>query len=408
MSAKEPLFTRPFLLAGSAHLLHSLAFYLYLSVPGFLAELGASEPQIGAIFGVTAASAILLRPPLGKVMDTRGRRVVALTGGVLSTLVCAAYLTVHALGPWVVVVRIAHGLSEAMLFASLFAIAADLVPASRRIEGIAWFGVTGLMPMALSGPLAELFLASGGYRALFLASVAFSAVALLLTLPIRDVPPPVSETRPRGVLAALAQPDLRPLWLLGVVFAAVLAAPFTYIKTFVMTTHIGSFGHFVSAYGAAATVTRIGFGTLPERAGPKRVLVPALAAQAGGMVLLALATSPGFLVGAGLLAGVGHGFVFPILLGLVVTRARAEERGAALSIFTALFDCGTLIGAPTLGFVIHAAGYPAMFAVAAATVTAGAIAFVAWDRARALRDLGRSPPGAPVRVGRGRFFASFA
>lgn len=383
MTAREPLFTRPFLLAGSAHLLHALAFYLYLSVPGFLVELGATEPQIGAIFGLTAATAIALRPPLGRVMDTRGRRVVALAGGALSTLVCAAYLTVHALGPWIVAIRVVHGVSEAMLFASLFAIAADLVPPSRRIEGIAWFGVTGLLPMSLAGVFADWILQRGSFALLFAVSSALSAIALALTVPIRDVPRAHDAAPSRGIVAAFLQPDLRPLWMLGLVFAAGLSGPFTFLKTFVMTTGIGSVGAFFGAYGAAATVVRALFGKLPERVGPKRVLVPALAAQAVGMIVLASATSTTAVVVAGVFAGLGHGFVFPILLGMVVTRARAEERGAALSIFTALFDGGTLVGAPALGWVVKEAGYPTTFAASAAIVAAGAVAFVAWDRGRA-------------------------
>jgi MFS family permease len=125
---------------------------------------------------------------LGKVMDDRGRRVIVLAGGFLSSLVCASYLTVSTLGPAIVVIRILHGISEAMLFASLFAIAADQVPAARRIEGIAWFGVTGLLPMAMSGVVADWLLAHGSYRTLFTAATCLSIVAFTLSLPIRDVP----------------------------------------------------------------------------------------------------------------------------------------------------------------------------------------------------------------------------
>lgn len=382
MTAREPLASRAFLLAAASHFLHALAFYLYVSVSGFLAGLGASEPEIGAIFAVTAVTAIALRPLLGKIMDDRGRRIVAVTGGAMSTLVCAAYLTVTTLGPWIVAIRVVHGVSEAMLFASLFAIAADQVPASRRIEGIAWFGVTGLMPMAMSGLVADFLLAHGSYRTLFATSVGLSVLGFLASLPIRD-PARAPDAEPsRGVMAALVQHDLRPLWVIGLVFAAALSGPFTFIKTFVLSTGIGSVGAFIGAYGAAAALVRMGFASLPERVGPKRVLLPALAFQLVGTLTLAFATSTTAVVAAGFLCGIGHGFTFPILLGLVVTRAREQERGAALSIFTALFDGGTAIGAPTLGWIVKAHGYTAAFATAAVMVGVGAGAFTAWDRGR--------------------------
>ncbi len=83
-----------------------------------------------------------------------------------------------------------------------------------------------------------------------------------------------------------------------------------------------------------------------------------------------------------MLCGLGHGFVFPILFGMVVGRAREVERGAAMSIFTALFDVGVLIGGPVLGLVIRLAGYPAMYVTAALIVCGGAVGFAVWDRGR--------------------------
>jgi predicted MFS family arabinose efflux permease len=79
---------------------------------------------------------------------------------------------------------------------------------------------------------------------------------------------------------------------------------------------------------------------------------------------------------------IGHCFTFPILLGLVVTRARAAERGAAMSLFTALFDGGVLVGGPTLGALIRFADYPAIFTSAAALVATGAAVLAIWDRDR--------------------------
>src|SRR5688572_24237918 len=127
--AERPrLITASFVLAALSNLLHGLSFNLYLHLPGFLTQLGASEVQIGLIFGVTAATAIAVRPTMGRAMDTRGIRLVIVLGGVLNAAVCALYLTVGVLGPWLVAVRILHGLAEAMLFASLFAFAAEIVP----------------------------------------------------------------------------------------------------------------------------------------------------------------------------------------------------------------------------------------------------------------------------------------
>jgi MFS family permease len=336
--------------------------------------------QIGVIVSVTAATAILCRPPLGHVMDARGRRGVILVGGVLNVVVCALYPTIHDLGAWLYVVRAIHGIAEATLFTALMTHAADLLPERRRTEGIALYGISGLLPMSISGVLGDVILRHGTYADLFHVSVAFALASLVLSWPLRDVRHPSHDLPARGFLAAAAQDNLLPLWFIGVVFATALTAQFTFVKTFVLETGVGSVGLFFSAYAIAAIVLRLAFAWVPERIGPKRALFPALAALALGYVLLAIATTPLAIAIAGTCAGLGHGFTFPILSGLVVSRARAAERGAAMSLFTALFDAGALVGGPLLGGVIRIAGYPAMFATAAALIVMGAVVFALVDR----------------------------
>ncbi len=376
------MLSRQFVLCFTANFLQNLAFTLFLHLSGFLHQLGADEVRIGLIVSVTAATAILWRPPLGKVMDERGRRGVILAGGVLNVVVCALYPTVRDLGLWLYVVRAAHGIAEATLFTALMTHAADLLPARRRTEGIALYGISGLLPMSISGVLGDVILRHGTYGDLFHVAAAFALVSLVVSLPLRDVRHPSHDLPARGFLAAAAQDDLLPLWFIGVVFATALTAQFTFVKTFVLETGIGSVGLFFTAYSIAAVVLRLAFAWVPERIGPKRALVPALAMLALGYVLLALAASPPAIALAGTCAGLGHGFTFPILSGLVVARARPAERGAAMSLFTALFDAGALIGGPLLGAVIQTAGYAAMFMTAAVLVGAGGALFAFLDRGR--------------------------
>ena len=376
---RSSLLSRQFLLCFGANFLQNLAFTLYLHLSGFLHELGADEVRIGVLVSVTAATAILWRPPLGHLMDERGRRGVILAGGTLNVLVCALYPTIRDLGVWLYVVRAAHGVAEATLFTALMTHAADLLPAGRRTEGIGIYGISGLLPMSISGVLGDVILRHGTYVDLFHVSTAFALASLLLSLPLRDVRHPAHELPGRGFLAAVIQPNLLPLWFIGLVFATALTAQFTFVKTFVLETGIGSVGLFFSAYSIAAIVLRLGFAWVPERVGPKRALMPALATLALGYVLLAFATTPLAIAVAGACAGLGHGFTFPILSGLLMARARTAERGATMSIFTALFDAGALVGGPLLGAVIRDAGYPAMFLTTAALVVIGGALFALID-----------------------------
>ena len=92
--AELRLLTRPFALCFVANLLQGLAFNLFLHFPGYLKQLGADELQIGFISALTAVAAIALRPPTGRAMDRRGRRVVILVGGVANVVAVSLYLTI--------------------------------------------------------------------------------------------------------------------------------------------------------------------------------------------------------------------------------------------------------------------------------------------------------------------------
>lgn len=71
----------------------------------------------------------------------------------------------------------------------------------------------------------------------------------------------------------------------------------------------------------------------------------------------------------------GHGYLFPILSGLAIEETDRQTRGSAMSLFTAVFHLGQMLGPPILGVIAEAAGYPAMFLTAMAGV---ATAFFAW------------------------------
>jgi MFS family permease len=379
-AASRALLTRPFALCALANFAQGLAFNLFLHFPGFLHAIGASDVQIGLLFGLTGLTAIGARPPIGRVMDTRGRLPVIHLGNALNVVAMAGYLGVSAIGPLVYAVRIVHGLAEAMLFTALFTYAADCVPSARRTQGLALFGVSGMLPIGLAGLIGDAILARAGYRQIFLTSAVLAVAAAALALPLREARRAAPDEEPaRGFRSVLGQSDLRPLWWIVAIFAIALASVFTFLKRYVDETGLGTVGSFFSAYSGAAIALRLFLGWLPDRIGPKRVLFPALGCLATAFALLAGASGTRDVVIAGVLFGVGHGFAFPILFGIAVTRARDADRGSAMGIYTALFDAGVVIGGPLFGAVVAAAGFPAMFATAGGVVTTGALVFLAWD-----------------------------
>jgi predicted MFS family arabinose efflux permease len=86
---------------------------------------------------------------------------------------------------------------------------------------------------------------------------------------------------------------------------------------------------------------------------------------------------------AGFFCGVGHGYAFPILLGLVSRRTRATERGAAMAIYTTIDEGAVLVAGPALGFLIETMGYAPMFRGVAGLLAGTTVLFLLWDRGQA-------------------------
>ena len=366
-----------------------MAFTMFLHFPGFLKGLGAGEVEIGLIVGLTAVASIAVRPSVGRAMDQRGRRPVILFGNIVNVAVLALYLTVGELGAWLYAVRITHGFAEALLFTALFTYGADQVPATRRTEGIALFGISGILPIALGGVLGDIILARWDFDVFFLVVLGFGILALLLSLPLPESHKPgAGGDQPQRFLASVMQKNLVPLWWVTLVFSLALTAYFTFLKTFVIDTGIGSVGLFFSAYAATAIGLRLFAAWLPDRVGPKRVLYPALGSMVLGFIVLASATGSGGIAVAGVLCGAGHGYAFPIVMGMVVSRAAEADRGSAMAIFTGLFDVGALLGGPAFGAIIRFGSYSSMFLAAGGWMLVGGLIYAYLDRSNPVAPTG--------------------
>ncbi|WP_394843186.1 MFS transporter [Pendulispora brunnea] len=376
-----PLLTRPFALAWVAYFFHALSFQLHLHVPGYLHGRGATEFDIGLSYAVSAASAIAAKPLCGRRIDGAGPRPVLLVGGVLAVTSTCGYLLLQGRGLlWFYPLRMLQTIAIQVLVTSFYAYAAAHLPEPRRIQGMALFGVAGILPIGLAGLLGEALLrVRADYVLLFATSAAFAILACAISSALTDAGP-AGDGPPRHFSAAMLQRELLPLWFASLLCAIIAAIYFTFLKTFVQSSGIGSVAVFFSMYTTMSILIRVLGGRLPERAGPKRVLFVGMVSMATGLLLLGQASSGYGLAAAGIACGVGQGYALPVLLGLVVTRADPRARGSALAIFTSFYDIGTIVAGPLFGFVVRATNYAVMFHTAAAVLLIGMGIFARLDR----------------------------
>lgn len=385
--ATPPLLTRPLLVAALVSAVLNLAGFLFVHLPGFLQQLGAGEAQVGRIMAAQAIGAILAWPIAGRAIDALGARVVTLAGVVLFVVVVALYLSIDALGPTIYLVRALDGVAGALWYTGLLVYASNLVPVQRRTEGLAIFGVAGLLSIGLGAQSGDVILAYATYREVLLVALGFAVFGASLCVSLRDVPPVGKHdvVLPRGLVATALQRDLVPVWFAAFTFFIAFAALFSFMKTFVVTTGTGSVGSFFVAYAAMASALRIFLGWLPDRLGARRTLGVAMTCYAAGLVALSLADTAPRLMAAGFLCGAGHGYIFPVLVSLVVTRARPQERGMAMAFFMMLDWLGLVLAGPAVGYAIERTGYAVAFMAVAMLVVTGMGGFYGLDRRHAPR-----------------------
>jgi predicted MFS family arabinose efflux permease len=363
----------------AAAILQEASFFLLVHFPGYLEGLGATESLIGVLYAAAAVLGLLARPALGRVLDLTHRRTVLLVTGFFNAAVILALATTTVWGPWLWGLFLAQRVLQIALFTTMLTYAADSLPIEHRTQGLALFGLSGLLPIALVGVAGDVLIDAFGFQALFVVSAMASIVSWLLVwrLPIL----PIRGRRPRrGFWASLAQRNLLPLWWVTLFFSIGLETLFTFTRTYVDERQVGSTGVFFGVYGVTAAAMRILGGRHYDRIPQRLFVVSALGSYALSLAILAIAGSVPLLVAAAFFGGMAHGAVFPILISQVVLRARTSERGSAMAIFTSIFDVALLVAAPTVGFLIDGFSYRLAFGCVAIALGLGAVVYSIWDR----------------------------
>ncbi len=383
MSATSPpLYTRLFWTASASHFLLGMGFWMFVVFPLHLANLGASTSRIGLLLALEPAAAVLVRPVLGPMLTRRGRRWTLRGGGLLNLVAVLLYAGADDVGLGMAAVRLLHGIGVGALFTTYFTYAADIAPIDRRTEGLAVFGISGMLPTAFAPMLGEELVIRWGFATMFAVAAAFSVASLATSWNLEE---PLDEAGASGLGVGfwkLARDRSRlGVWATGFVFSLAMSSYVAFLEPWAHARGFERAALFFFCYSLAAVTLRIFGRRLPDRVGPRRLLVPALAVFTAGLVLVARLDSKLVLGFAGLLCGMGHGYLFPILSGLAISGTGRATRGSAMSFFTAVFDLGQMSGPPLFGVIADAAGYSAMFATAAVAVGA---ALASWTLAATL------------------------
>ncbi len=378
------LYTRDFWVACAIHVTGGMSLNMFVLFPLFVKSIGGNEVTIGLLLGIGTAASVAARPVVGALLDRRGRRQVLLWGGALNALSFLPFLGIRFVGTALYVSTIFHEVMWGWLFAAYFTYAADLVPTARRAEGIAIFGVAGMLTSGLGPVLGEQVIARSTYPVFFVVAAAFATASLAVTVLVPRRPPAFhaapSPAEPGETWRLVTQGGLGRVLAASVLLGAGINAAFFFVAPFTRELGLERAAPFFAAYCGTSVVIRILGRRLLDDLGPHRVALPAFLSFAVGLAGLGLLPWPGVLVVSGVACGAGHGALFPVLNALAIARTAPRRQGTVVGLYTAALDLGGVVGIPICGVVAEGWGYPAMFGLMAAANVA-ACALMASDRA---------------------------
>jgi MFS family permease len=331
-----------------------------------LHDLHGSRLLVGAAFAASGLAALLARPYAGRLAQRYGSRTVMVYGCLAAAAIGAGYALPAGL-TGLIAVRVLTGVVEAMIFTAGSVWVVALAPAHRRAETVGYYGLAMWGGWTLGPLIGQLLRTGPGYPAVWLLAAAApaGAAAILLLLPRDRITPGGATARlvPRSVLlpgAALALAAFGYAALTG--FAALHLA----------ARGIGNGAVLLSVFAGAYVTVRLVAGRLPDRLGPRPIVIWCGVAEAAGLLLITVAPAWWVAAAGALIMGGGFTLLYPALALVVLQRTSEHERGPALGAFTSFWDLG-IGGAGLITGALALLGYSWVFATAAVLAVLAAI-----------------------------------
>jgi predicted MFS family arabinose efflux permease len=389
------LVSGPLALVFLAEFCSITSFSLPFSVlPRYAVAAGASSAGAGLVTAMLLLGTVAAELAAPTLMSRFGRRSLLGAGLLLLGLPALALLAGGGLAG-IATVSVVRGFGFGLGTVLTSAIAADLVPADRRGEGLGLYGVAAMAPEVVALP-AGVWL--DGHYGIGLVVVLTAASALIPVAVLRSLPagagslsaarPRAGSGRPDGLLAGLRRGgQLRPFLIFASsTVAAGVVASFLPLASGV-ASNIVVVGLLVQAL--VATITRWWAGRVGDRRGHARLLIPALLVAAAGMITMIWLPSPAAVITGMCLFGAGFGVGQNATFALMIDRMPPAGVGTASALWNLAYDAGYGAGPAVFGLFVGHSGYPLGFALT------GVLMLAAVPAARRERSAAVSPARRP-------------
>jgi MFS family permease len=375
-----PLFTPRFLLMfGYSFTVFTSVFQLLPTAPYRVIDLGGSTAAAGLFLGLLTFSSALFAPLTGPITDRLGHRRVLIGVSLMLSVFPASYALITDYRILLVAV-VPHGLIWSALLTASGAYMTATIPPTRRGEGLGYWGLASIFAVG-TAPVIGFWVYRHGWAALCVEILLLNLLMAFIAwrLPGDEIARAPGMSRALTRLAQSARPagaimlvrrhvEWRVLALsIGMALVSFGYGSLTsFSALFADAIGVAPRSLFLTVMAAAVVVGRLTIGRALDRLGHRRVLIPAFAAPAVGLLVVAFAESRLTLVVGALVFGAGFGLMHPAFTAYVMGHVTAARRGAAFGAILAAFDTGIGSGSSVLGWLIHAHGFRVAFGVASA------------------------------------------
>lgn len=366
---KDTLFTRSYVCIIAANFQLYFGFWMLVPVlPFYLKETYACPTAlIGLILSCYTVSALCVRPFSGFLMDAFPRKPIYILCYAVCVAMFAGYLVAASL-LWFVMLRTLHGLAFGGVTVGGNTVCVDIMPSSRRGEGLGYYGLANNTAMAL-GPMTGLFMhGHTSYATVFATGMLVSLGGLLCAMAVKARTPESLRQRREAERMGQAKSEKRPavsldrfilieglpvslsLLLLSIPYGATTNYVAVYAREIGITAPTG---FFFTLMAVGMGVSRIVAGRMVDRGYITQCIHAGFYPVVAAFLMLSLcrfaatdsvglATAMFYTVPA--LLGVGFGVMFPAMNSLYINLAPNNRRATATSTYLTAWDVGLGIG----------------------------------------------------------------
>lgn len=341
------------------------AFYLLTPLlPLYLSEhFNASKDIIGLVLSGYVIAALIFRPFSGYMVDSFNRKKVLVVCFFVYSVVFAGYLLASSLLLFAII-RTLHGSPFGASTVANSTVAIDVLPSSRRNEGIGFYGLSNNIASALA-PTAGVFIYkyTNNFDILFWFAICFAFLGLATTYFIHI---PQKEIIKNTNKISLDRFFLVKGWFLAfnmIFFSFCYGVLSNYLAIYSkeklgITAGAGTYFMLLSV---GLILSRLqGNKALKEGKLTQNALIGIIISTFGYLIFALFPYHLLYYLSA-LLIGLGNGHMYPAFQNMIIKVANHNERGTANSTLLTSWDVGIGIGVFVGGFVVEHSSYGIAF-----------------------------------------------